>query len=120
MMLPRWPSVAALYCRTKSMMFTPCGPSAVPTGGAGVAWPAGSCTLTTAASLFLLCGMELFPHLDFCSLVERHLHRRLAPENRDQPLELLGLGVDLVHGGGQGRERPVHDGHRLAHLEVRR
>src|SRR6201996_7271244 len=70
MMLPRWASVAALYCRTKSMMFTPCGPSAVPTGGAGVAWPAGSCTLTTAASLFLLGGIELFPHLDLGYLVE--------------------------------------------------
>src|SRR5579875_271968 len=56
-MLPRWDSVAALYCLTKSMMLTPCGPSAVPTGGAGVAAPAGSCTLTTAASFFLLGGM---------------------------------------------------------------
>src|ERR1700761_1074723 len=120
MMLPRWPSVAALYCRTKSMMFTPCGPSAVPTGGAGVAWPAGSRTLETAERLFLLGGMELFPHLDLGYLVERQLDRRLAPENRDQHLELLGLGVDLVHGGRQGRERPVHHGNRLTDLEVRR
>src|SRR5712691_11788900 len=37
MMLPACDSVAALYCRTKSMMLSPCGPSAVPTGGAGVA-----------------------------------------------------------------------------------
>src|SRR5450755_3698524 len=57
MMLPRWASVAALYCLQKSMMFTPCGPSAVPTGGAGVAWPAGSCTLTTAATRLLRGGM---------------------------------------------------------------
>src|SRR3954463_15333344 len=34
------------------MMFTPCGPSAVPTGGAGVAAPACSCTLTSAAIFF--------------------------------------------------------------------
>ena len=54
MMLPRWDSVAALYCLTKSMMFTPCGPSAVPTGGAGVAAPAFSCTFTTAAIFFFL------------------------------------------------------------------
>src|ERR1700684_4336045 len=100
MMLPRWPSVAALYCLTKSMMFTPCGPSAVPTGGAGVAWPAGTCTLTTAASLFLLGGMGLFPHLDLCYLVERQLDWGLAAEDRHQHLELLGLGVDLVHRGG--------------------
>src|SRR3954447_5200475 len=60
MMLPRWASVAALYCRTKSMMLTPCGPSAVPTGGAGVAWPAGSWTLTTVLSFFLGGIAELF------------------------------------------------------------
>src|SRR5215471_20245320 len=120
MMLPRWLSVAALYCRTKSMMFTPCGPSAVPTGGAGVAWPAGSCTLTTAASLFLLGGMGLFPHLDLGYLVERQLDGRLPAEYRHQHLELLGFRVDLVHGGGQGGERAVHHGNRLADLEVRR
>src|SRR5688572_29585711 len=35
------------------MMFTPWGPRAVPTGGAGVAAPACSCTLTRAAIFFL-------------------------------------------------------------------
>src|SRR4249919_4354381 len=35
------------------MMFTPCGPRAVPTGGAGVAAPACSWTLTSAAIFFL-------------------------------------------------------------------
>src|ERR1044072_9342925 len=59
MTLPRWDSVAALYCLQKSMMLTPCGPRAVPTGGAGVAAPAFSWTLTTAASFFFLGGM---PH----------------------------------------------------------
>src|SRR6201987_220458 len=59
LMLPRWASVAALYCLTKSMMFTRAGPGAVPTGGAGVAPPEGSCTLTTALIFFLLGGMVL-------------------------------------------------------------
>ena len=45
-------SVAALYCLTKSMIATPCGPSAVPTGGAGVALPAGIWILTIAATFF--------------------------------------------------------------------
>src|SRR5437762_717897 len=36
-------AVLALNCLQKSMMFKPCGPSAVPTGGAGVALPAGNC-----------------------------------------------------------------------------
>src|SRR3954449_7491694 len=40
------------------MMFTPWGPSAVPTGGAGVAAPACSWTLTSAA-IFFLGGIPL-------------------------------------------------------------
>ena len=46
--MPAADCVLALNCLTNSMMFTPWGPSAVPTGGAGVAWPAGTCSLTTA------------------------------------------------------------------------
>ena len=52
MMVPAWASVAALYCFTKSMIWMPCGPSAVPTGGAGVALPAGIWIFTIAASFF--------------------------------------------------------------------
>src|SRR6187431_1927994 len=53
MTFPRMDSVWALYALQKSMMLTPCGPRAVPTGGAGVAEPACSCTLTSAAIFFL-------------------------------------------------------------------
>src|SRR6476469_797549 len=58
MTLPRMASVWALYALQKSMMLTPCGPRAVPTGGAGVAAPACSCTLTSAA-IFFLGGISL-------------------------------------------------------------
>src|SRR3954470_12616892 len=58
MTFPRMDSVWALYALQKSMMLTPCGPRAVPTGGAGVAAPAWSCTLTSAA-IFFLGGMLL-------------------------------------------------------------
>src|SRR3954465_4451846 len=58
MTLPRMDSVWALYALQNSMMFTPCGPRAVPTGGAGVAAPAWSCTLTSAA-IFFFGGMLL-------------------------------------------------------------
>src|SRR5512145_3009162 len=47
------------------MMFTPCGPRAVPTGGAGVAAPACSCTLTSAA-IFFLGGMGFGSLLGGC------------------------------------------------------
>src|SRR5215469_12868227 len=134
MTLPRWLSVAALYCLTKSMMLTPCGPSAVPTGGAGVAAPAFSCTLTIAAIFFFLGAISgslphclvrsgLFPTwtaLDLADLLERKLHRRLPAADRHEYLELLGIGVYLVHRGRQGREWPVHYRNRLADLEVHR
>ena len=45
---PAWLAVLALKFLQKSMMFTPCGPSAVPTGGAGVALPAEICNFTIA------------------------------------------------------------------------
>src|SRR3954451_19413518 len=51
--VPFCASVAALYALQKSMIATPCGPSAVPTGGAGVAAPAGIWILTIAAIFFL-------------------------------------------------------------------
>src|SRR5579859_7094906 len=117
MTLPRWDSVAALYCLTKSMMFTPCGPSAVPTGGAGVAAPALSWTLTTAAIFFFLGGIAL-GLLYLADLIEGQLYRGLAPEDRHEHLQLLGIGVDLADRGRQHRERPVHDGHGLVDLEV--
>src|SRR6266851_4140232 len=47
MISPSWSfaDVFALNALQNSMMLTPCGPSAVPTGGAGVALPAGICSL---------------------------------------------------------------------------
>src|SRR6187200_1648229 len=57
--LPRIDSVWALYALQNSMMFTPWGPRAVPTGGAGVAAPACRCTLTSAA-IFSLGGIAFF------------------------------------------------------------
>src|SRR5688500_5302577 len=113
--MPRWDSVCALYCLQNSMMFTPCWPSAGPTGGAGVAAPALIWSLMTAASFFL-GGMT--DSLDLRDLVVRQLDRGLPAEDGDQHLELLVVGVDLADGGGQRRERPVHHRHRLPDLEV--
>src|SRR4051812_12217185 len=127
--LPRCDSVAALYALQNSMMLTPCWPSAGPTGGAGVAAPALIWSLMTAGNRFL-GGMTSFYRWwfssyrgrqgasDLADLVERQLDGRLAAEDGDQHLQLLLLGVDLVDGGGEGREGAVHDGDRLADLEV--
>src|ERR1700721_3406827 len=108
------------------MMLTPCGPSAVPTGGAGVAAPACSCTLTTAAIFFFLGGMFCVPYLgvrcravdgsDLRYLIEGKLDRRFPAEDRHENLQLLRVRVDLVHRRGEGGERPVHHGNGFAGL----
>src|SRR5271155_229243 len=88
---PRWFSVAALYCLQNSMVWTPWGPSAVPTGGAGVAPPAGSWILTMAA-IFFLGGISGSPggvrQSELRHLAELELDRRLSAEDVDQHLEL--------------------------------
>src|SRR4029079_13620852 len=102
MTFPRMDSVCALYALQKSMMLTPCGPRAVPTGGAGVAAPACSCTLTRAATFFL-GGMScrLFRSwrggsgLGLLDLAEGELDRGLPAEDLDQRLDPLGVEVDL-------------------------
>src|SRR6478609_2471181 len=131
---PRCCSVAALYALQNSMMLTPCWPRAGPTGGAGLARPALICSLTIAASFFFFGGIA-FPSAcpsvrirarnrarksgsDLGDLGERQLHRSLPAEDGDQHLELLAVRIDLVDGRRQGRERPVHDGDRLADRKV--
>src|SRR6476661_5235132 len=119
------------------MMFTPCGPRAVPTGGAGVAAPAFSCTLTSAA-IFFLGGIALFSlswslrgllpchyllvlrgaSSDPLDLVEAQLDRGLPAEDLDERLDPLGLGVDLGDRRVQGRERSVDDHDRVGDVEV--
>src|SRR5436853_1377674 len=90
-MLPVCDSVAALYCLQNSMMFTPCGPRAVPTGGAGVAFPAGIWILTTAATrrFAIRCLLQLR------DLGEFPLDGRLAAEDVHEALELAVVLVDV-------------------------
>src|SRR5580698_8286313 len=57
MICPACACVRSLYCLQKSMMFSEYGPSAGPTGGAGVALPAGKANPilpTTFFAIFLL------------------------------------------------------------------
>ena len=62
MMSPSSFAVFALKFLQKSMMFTPCGPSAVPTGGAGVALPAAIWSFTIAWTFFAMTALNLcFP-----------------------------------------------------------
>src|SRR5215510_10708069 len=54
MMRPSSFAVFALKFLQKSMLLTPCGPSAVPTGGAGVAFPAAIWSFTIACTFFAI------------------------------------------------------------------
>src|SRR5579883_3057328 len=97
--VPRWDSVAALYCLQNSMVWTPCGPRAVPTGGAGVAAPASSWILTTASTRFL-GGLSFLSFLssralELGDLAELELDRGLPPEDVDEDLQLELVLVDL-------------------------
>src|SRR5687768_14797899 len=108
-----WPLCAAvrsLYVLQNSTMLMPCGPSAVPTGGAGVALPAGSWSVRTVR-IFLAMGLELL------YLKEVELDRRLPSEDADEHLELVALRVDLVNRAYELGERPVRDADALALLE---
>src|SRR5580704_2562712 len=49
-----WPCVRALNSLQNAMMLIPCGPRAVPTGGAGFAFPAGICSLTKPMTFFAM------------------------------------------------------------------
>src|SRR5829696_4620200 len=123
--LPAWAWVAALYCLQKSMMFTAWGPRAVPTGGAGVAWPAVSSILRTAATRRrrpawggMGAGSPSDGQLQLLHLVEGQLDRGLTAEDGDQDLELLLVGVDLGDRAGQLGERARGDGDGLADLPL--
>src|SRR3990172_9704975 len=84
------------------MMFTPCWPSAGPTGGAGVALPAGICSLTIATIFFAMPRLLQLFHLP-----EVELDRCLAPEDRHEHADLLFFHHDLVN-----QPREVNDGPR--------
>src|SRR5579863_93807 len=114
--VPRWFSVALLYCLQNSMVCTPCGPSAVPTGGAGVALPAGSWIFTTARTFFLGGMRGASWRLELGDLAELELDRRLAAEDVDEHLELELVLVDLVDLPGEVGEGTLAYPHGLAHF----
>src|SRR5215472_19257302 len=112
-------AVLALNCLQKSMMFSPCGPRAVPTGGAGVAFAAGNCSFTTAFTFFAIedypCANPVL--CDFLYLGEVEFHGRRAPENRHGNLQRATVGIHFLDHAGEIRERSFSDAHFFAALE---
>src|SRR3954451_2039791 len=94
-------------------MLMPCGPSAVPTGGAGVAAPAGSWRVRTMR-IFLATGESSGPFLELLDLEEVELDWGLAAEDAHQDLDLVALRVDLLDRADELGERTVGDSNALA------
>src|SRR5947207_10456826 len=98
MMRPFSCCVCALKALQNSMMFTPCWPSAGPTGGAGFACPPGICSLMSVRT-FLAMSVQLL------DLIESELHGHLALEDVDEHFQLLGVRVDVDDLAVEVRER---------------
>src|SRR5580658_9271825 len=112
--------VLALNCLQKSMMFTPCGPSAVPTGGAGVALAAGNCNFTVAVT-FLAMTFPLrraSPSGDLLHLREIQLDWSRASKYRYRNLQRAAVRVHVFHHAGKIGERPIHDSHLLVAVKT--
>src|SRR5713101_5539205 len=109
------------------MMLTPWGPSAVPTGGAGFACPAGTCNFTTATIGLAIGYLTERPRAADShgpvvgsmrlqlQIVE--LDRRRPPEQRDRHPDLPLVRQHLFHGAAEIRERPFGDLHHVADEE---
>src|SRR4051812_26466811 len=110
MMSPSSLLVFALKFLQKSMILTPWGPRAVPTGGAGVAFPAAIWSFTIAC-IFLAIALQLL-HLQ-----EIQFDRGRAAEDRDHHFQRVPVGVDLVDDAVEARERALVDADLVALLE---
>src|SRR3954447_17143386 len=111
MMVPPWSCVWALNALQNSMMFTPCWPSAGPTGGAGLAAPAGTCSLISVRTLRAI-------GLDLLHLVEADFDRSFTSKDRHKDAELAGVVHDFRDLTREVGERTGHDLDRLADREL--
>src|SRR5215475_15207965 len=102
-MSPSWEPVWALKPLQNSMMFTPCWPSAGPTGGEGLALPAGICSFTIACTFFAMS--------EPLDLVVLEFDGGEATEDRHHHLELAALRIQIVDGALEVDEGPLDDPH---------
>src|SRR4051812_43662924 len=98
---PFWSAVCALNALQNSMMFTPCWPSAGPTGGAGFACPPGIWSWMIV-STFLATWIPL---VELLHVVETDFDRHLPLEDVDHHLKLLRVGVHVGDLAVEVRER---------------
>src|SRR5437588_2048359 len=111
MIIPTWPAVRSLYSLQNAIMLTPWGPSAVPTGGAGLAFPAGICSLTTALTRFAILvqtPQDWFGSLDFLHLEEIQYHRCLAAEKGNKHCHLVSVHINIADRADKFSKRSIN------------
>src|SRR5512146_1873614 len=110
---PSWSfaDVFGLKALQKSMIFTPCCPSAGPTGGAGVAFPAGICNFTWPITFFAMLSLLYLKKIQF--------DRCRAAENGDHHLQRVSVGVHFIDDARKTRKRPIDNLHRFALFECK-
>src|SRR6266542_6788344 len=106
---PSCEPVWALKPLQNSMMLTPCWPRAGPTGGEGLALPAGICSLTIACTFFAMS--------EPLDLVVLELHGGQPSEDGHHDLQLAPLGVEIVDGPLEVHEGPLDHPHLVPLLE---
>src|SRR5580658_11331946 len=132
--------VRALNCLQNSMILSCAWPSAGPTGGAGVAFPAAICNFTNPVTFFAMIPSRTsnadcqFPIADrvpenrrleienalrhFLHLVKLQLHRSRAAKNCDHHLHRLAILIHFVDQTGEGGERSFRDAYRFVLFEL--
>src|SRR3990172_5564554 len=92
------------------MMFTPCWPSAGPTGGAGFALPAGIWSLTIAWIFFISRRTPL----EALHLVVLEINRGQSAEEPDHHLQPAALRIHVLNRPREVDERPLAHAHLVA------
>src|SRR5579883_46462 len=103
------------------MILTPWGPSAVPIGGAGFAFPAGICSLITALTRFAIVpfySSSADTFLNFFDLEEIQDDRCFSTEERDKDRDLVLIQVNLADRADKLGERPIDHTHTLPFRET--
>src|SRR6185295_1476822 len=99
-------------------MFTPCWPSAGPTGGAGVALPAGICNLTCPITFFAIYSSRCaLPKLRFLNLKKVEFDRSRPAEYRHHDLQCVSVCVHIIDHAVEARKGTVNDLDRLTLFE---
>src|SRR4051794_38405266 len=96
------------------MMFTPCGPRAVPTGGAGVALPAGVWHLNCPVTFFAMCDPLCLFYLQ-----EVEFNGSCTAKDGHHDAQSVALTVDVIDFPGEVCERSIDDADVLVLLECK-